>query len=173
MVLEPQDCVRILAGPLQVTFTKVQLTRTKQKRIHCSRRNPEQVSRETRPFPGEPRGGVRDGLPLFKEVRVLPSWLSASSDRNHLRFLIPSCHCKFSSQKEPFSQGGSGTEPEPETGTVGTVFSRNRFKAEPEPPEPFSRHRNRNRNRPFLLKCTETQKTLFAEEPPEPKTGTA
>ena len=44
-------------------------------------------------------------------------------------------------------------------------------KAEPEPPEPFSR--NWNRNRPFLWKCTETQKTLFAEEPPEPKTGTA
>ena len=45
--------------------------------------------------------------------------------------------------------------------------------AEPEPPEPFSRNRNRNRNRPFLLNCTEIQKTLFAEEPPEPKTGTA
>ena len=49
-------------------------------------------------------------------------------------------------------------------------FSRNR-KRKPEPPEPFSR--NRNRNRPLLLNCsTETQKTLFAEEPPEPKTGT-
>ena len=44
-------------------------------------------------------------------------------------------------------------------------------KAEPEPPEPF--FRNRNRNRPFLLNCTETQKTFFVEEPPEPKTGTA
>ena len=46
-------------------------------------------------------------------------------------------------------------------------------KAEPEPPEPFSRNRNWNRNLPFLLNCAETQKTLFAEEPPEPKTGTA
>ena len=46
-------------------------------------------------------------------------------------------------------------------------------KVEPEPPEPFSRNRNRKRNRPFLLSCTETQKTPFAEEPPEPKTGTA
>ena len=34
-------------------------------------------------------------------------------------------------------------------------------KAEPEPLEPFSRNRNRNRNRPFLLNCTETQKTPF------------
>ena len=34
-----------------------------------------------------------------------------------------------------FKQGGSGTEPEPETGTVGTVFQEP--KAEPEPPEPF------------------------------------
>ena len=45
--------------------------------------------------------------------------------------------------------------------------------AEPEPPEPFSRNRNQNRNRPFLVNCTETQKSLFAEEPPEPKTETA
>ena len=45
-------------------------------------------------------------------------------------------------------------------------------KAEPEPPEPFSRNRNWNRNRPLLLSSTQTQKTLFAEEPPEPKTGT-
>ena len=44
-------------------------------------------------------------------------------------------------------------------------------KVEPEPPEPFSR--NRNRNRPSLLNCTETQKNPFAEELPEPKTGTA
>ena len=46
-------------------------------------------------------------------------------------------------------------------------------KAEPQPPEPSSRNRNRNWNRSFLLICTERQKTLFAEEPPEPKTGTA
>ena len=37
----------------------------------------------------------------------------------------------------------------------------------------FSRNQKRNRNLPFLLNCTETQKTLFAEDPPEPKTGTA
>ena len=42
-------------------------------------------------------------------------------------------------------------------------------KVEPEPPEPFFR----NRNRPFLLNCTATSKTLFVEEPQEPKTGTA
>ena len=60
-------------------------------------------------------------------------------------------------------QGGSGTEPEPETGTVGTVF----------PETESGTGRNRNRNRPFLVNCTETQKTLFAEEPPEPKTETA
>ena len=35
----------------------------------------------------------------------------------------------------------------------------------------YSRNRNRNRSRPFLLVCTETQN--FAEEPPEPRTGTA
>ena len=37
----------------------------------------------------------------------------------------------------------------------------------------FSRNRNRNRNRPFLFNSIETQKNLFTEEPPEPKTGTA
>ena len=56
-------------------------------------------------------------------------------------------------------QGSSGTEPEPETGTVGTVFPKP--KVEPEPPEPFSRNRNRNRNRPSLLNCAETQKSPF------------
>ena len=51
-----------------------------------------------------------------------------------------------------------GTEPEPETGTVGTVFleTENRI---PEPPEPFSR----NRSRPFLWNCTETQKDPFGK----------
>ena len=57
----------------------------------------------------------------------------------------------------------------PKTGTVRSVFP----ETEPEPPEPLSRNRNRNRNRPFLLDCAETQKTPFAMEPPEPKTGTA
>ena len=35
--------------------------------------------------------------------------------------------------------------------------------AEPEPPEPFFRNRNRNRNHPFLLICTETQKSPFLQ----------
>ena len=53
-------------------------------------------------------------------------------------------------------QGGSGTELEPEP---EPFFPKP--KAEPEPPEPFSRNRNRNQNRPFLLNCTEAQKTPF------------
>ena len=71
-------------------------------------------------------------------------------------------------------QGGSGTELEPETGTVGTVLPETESGTgtagtvfqEPKP-EPG--------NRSFLLNCTEThRKTFFlAEEPPEPKTGTA
>ena len=65
-----------------------------------------------------------------------------------------------------FQQYGSGTE----TGTVGTVFPET--ESGTGPPEPFSRNRNRNRNRPFLLNCTEARKSLFAEEPPEPQTGT-
>ena len=64
-------------------------------------------------------------------------------------------------------QGGPGTEPEPQTGTVGTV-----------------RKRNRNRRNRFpgtetgtgtVLSCQtllKHRKTLFVEEPPEPKTGT-
>ena len=40
-------------------------------------------------------------------------------------------------------EGGPGTEPEPEAGTVGTVLQEPN--AEPEPPEPFSKNRNRNR----------------------------
>ena len=56
-------------------------------------------------------------------------------------------------------QGGSGTEPEPETGTVGTVFPETESGTgtagtvfqEPKPePEPS-----------FLLNCTEIQKNLF------------
>ena len=56
-------------------------------------------------------------------------------------------------------QGGSGTEPEPGTGTVGTVISRNRKRN-----RFFRRNRfpgNRNRNRPFLLNSTEPKKNLF------------
>ena len=45
-------------------------------------------------------------------------------------------------------------------------------KAEPEPPEPFFQEPKPEPNRSLLLNCTETQKNLFAEEPPEPKTGT-
>ena len=69
-------------------------------------------------------------------------------------------------------QDGTGTEPEPETGTVGTVFpgtERGTGTA-----GPFSRNRNRNRNRPCLLNSTETQKDPFCRgTEPEPKTGTA
>ena len=63
-------------------------------------------------------------------------------------------------------QGGSGTEPEPETGTVGTVLPETESgtgtagtvfqEPKPEPASPVKLYR----------------KTLFAEEPPEPKTGT-
>ena len=132
-------------------------------------------------------------------------------------------------------QGGPGTEPEPETATVGTalsffslvfffpwcfscwgfpwsfgvfsahfprllrarkvrkflgvfkvflgIFEKIKEKkdrafsqepnAEPEPPEPFSRNRNRNRNRSCLLNLLKHRQTLFAEEPPDPKTATA
>ena len=71
----------------------------------------------------------------------------------------------------PYNQGGSGTEPEPETGTVGTVIpeiesgtgTAGTVFQEPKPEPSF-----------FLLNCTEIQKkTLFAEESPQPKTGTA
>ena len=60
----------------------------------------------------------------------------------------------------------SGTEPEPETGTVGTVGT---VFPETESGNRTRRTVFRNRNRPFLLNWTETQKTLFAEEPSEPK----
>ena len=65
------------------------------------------------------------------------------------------------SNQHPLKQGGSGTEPEPETGPSEPFFPKP--KAEPEPPELFSRNRNRNRNRSFLLNCTETQKNLFLQ----------
>ena len=42
-------------------------------------------------------------------------------------------------------------EPEPESGTIGTVFFQEP-KAEPEPPEPFIRKQNWNRNRTLLCK---------------------
>ena len=57
-------------------------------------------------------------------------------------------------------QGGPGTEPEPETGTAGTVFpgterGTGTVFQEPKPePEPSS-----------LLNCTETQKNPSLEEP--------
>ena len=69
-------------------------------------------------------------------------------------------------------QSGTGTEPEPETGTVGTVFPETEIgtgtvgtvfqepKLEPEPSFPVKLYWN-------------TQKPFFTEEPPEPKTGTA
>ena len=69
-------------------------------------------------------------------------------------------------------QGGSGTEPELETGTVGTVFPRNRTRnwnhgtvfQEPKPePEP---------SLSVKLHC-HTEKAPSPEKPPEPKTGTA
>ena len=70
------------------------------------------------------------------------------------------------------ARGGPGTKPEPETGTVGTVFpgtergtrTAGTVLQEPKPqPEPSS-----------LLNCTETHKNpLKLEEPPEPKSGTA
>ena len=65
-------------------------------------------------------------------------------------------------------QGGPGTEPELETGTIGTVFPGT------EPPEPFLR--NRNQNRPSLFNCTEKQEKKrhpSQEEPLEAKTRTA
>ena len=52
-------------------------------------------------------------------------------------------------------QGGPGTEPEPETGTAGTVFQ------EPEP-EPSS-----------LLNCTETHKNPLLRGTAGTETGTA
>ena len=70
-------------------------------------------------------------------------------------------------------QGGPGTEPEPETGTVGTVFFSQEPNAEPEPPEPFSRNRNRNRNHPLCYTVLKHTKTPSLEEPRGPKTGTA
>ena len=61
------------------------------------------------------------------------------------------------------------TEPEPETGTVGTVGTVSQEpNTEPEPPEPFSR--NRNRNRPLcqtVLKHTKP-KTGAARTVPSP-----
>ena len=67
---------------------------------------------------------------------------------------------------------GPGTEPEPETGTVGTVFPGTERgtgtagtvfqEPKPEPPEPSS-----------LSLCAETHKNPSLEEPQEPKTGAA
>ena len=63
-------------------------------------------------------------------------------------------------------------KPEPETGPSEPFVPKP--KAEREPPEQFSRNQKRNRDRLFLLTCTETQNNSFlAEEPPEPKIGTA
>ena len=68
-------------------------------------------------------------------------------------------------------QGGSGTEPEPETGTDGTVFFRNRSRnrnvgtvfQEPKPePEPCLSAT------PVLI-----EKSHSRDEPLEPRTGTA
>ena len=67
-------------------------------------------------------------------------------------------------------QDGPRSEPEPETGTVGTVFPET--KEEPEPSELFFRNGNCNRNRPFLLKLYwNRKKNLSREEPSEAKTG--
>ena len=57
----------------------------------------------------------------------------------------------------PVMQDGPGTEPEPETGTVGTVFQKP--EEEPEPSEPF--FRNRNRNRLFLVNSAEAEVNPF------------
>ena len=71
-------------------------------------------------------------------------------------------------------QGGSGTEPEPGTGTVRTAFPETESgtgtaaagtvfrepKPEPEPSFPLKQY-------------WKQRKTRFAEEPSEPKTGTA
>ena len=69
-------------------------------------------------------------------------------------------------------QGGSGTEPEPETGTVGTVF--------PETESGTGTRRNRfpgtETGTGTVLSCQTVLKhrqTFLEEEPLEPKTGTA
>ena len=84
----------------------------------------------------------------------------ASAKVSHLPSLLgrpPDCSSNLCPPKT--FQGGPGTEPEPETGTVGTVFAGTERgtgtagtvlqEPKPEPPEPFSRNRNRNRNRPL------------------------
>ena len=65
-------------------------------------------------------------------------------------------------------QDGPGTEPEPETRTIGTVSPETGRGPEPS----FSQNRNRNRHHPFLLKHIE-DKTFSRQQPSEPKTGTA
>ena len=63
-----------------------------------------------------------------------------------------------------YLQHGPGTETEPETGTVGTVFLKP--EEEPEPSEPY--FRNRNRNRPCLLKQSTKTETEPKTQPLEP-----
>ena len=56
-------------------------------------------------------------------------------------------------------QGGSGTEPEPETGTIGTVFPKT--ESGTGTARTIFQEPNLNRNRPFLLNCTEIHKNPF------------
>ena len=68
-------------------------------------------------------------------------------------------------------QGGPGTKPEPETGTVGTVFAGTERGTGTT--GTVFQNRNRNRNRPLCETVLKHTKTLSLKEPPEPKTGTA
>ena len=97
---------------------------------------------QTDPFSKRPLLPIPKPLTPWQEKKNSPT----SSFGRHLRDKQPSKARRYRYHKDVYWQGGSGTEPEPETGTIGTVFpetesgtgtARTVFQ-EPKPePEPF------------------------------------